>query len=284
MSPEEAPAQPGEPSTTPTPNPTRRPPTVWRTKPPGYVPGVPEPPTDPTRCGAKLRYSDPPRYCTQPRVRNRKRCRIHGGKSPVALANPAFRNGTKSFYMPQRLAEGYAQELADPDLLSLRREIAAHRAAASDLRRRLDEGEGGGAGLQTAWRDFRAAHRAGSPERLAETLTRLDAAITRQGAEEALRRELRQETELVSRLTRAENDRMEQLHQMVSREQALAYMRGLAVAVKEAVDGHVGDPSVRTSVLRAISARFEQLNDRRGRPDAGAGGPDHDAVDPAADL
>lgn len=234
------------------------------------VSGVTQPPTDPTRCGAKLRNSDPPRYCTQWKVKGNARCRIHGGTSPRGLANPSFRTGVHSLYMPTRLRPSYEAALGDPDLLSLRREIAAHRAAADDLRRRMEEGDGASGSLQSAWRDFRSAHRAGNPDRLADALTRLDAAISQQGAQDGIRKELRAETDLVAKLTRAENDRMEQLHQMVSREQALGYMRGLAVAVKEAVEANVNEPSVRSLVLRAVSARFEQLADRRGPPDVGA--------------
>lgn len=182
--------------------------------------------------------------------------------------------------MPERLRSGYESALADPDLLSVRREVAAHRSAADDLRRRLEEGEGAGAGLQTAWRDFRTAHRVGNPDRLSDALTRLDAAISQNGAQDGIRKELRAETELISKLTRAENDRMEQLHQMVSREQALGYMRGLAIAVKEAVDANVTDATIRTIVLRAVSTRFEQLADRRGPADAGARGQHAELVDP----
>jgi len=199
------------------------------------------------------------------------------------VASPAFRTGHRSFYVPERLREGYVLALNDPDILSLRREIAQHRATADHLRRRLDEADSGGVGLQTAWRDFKTAYRTGNAQRLASVLSRLDAAMSSHAVDDAIRKELRLETELLSKLTRAENDRLEQLHQMITREQALAYMRRLAVAVKEEAEAYVGDTHVRTLFLRAISAKFEQLADRRGPEDVGARGQPPDLVGTATD-
>jgi hypothetical protein len=174
--------------------------------------------------------------------------------------------------MPQHLRQGYEDALADPEILSLRSEIAVHRAMADDLRRRLETGEGAGAALQTALRDLRRAHRSGNSDAMAEALTRVYQAGDAHAVQDAARRELRQEDELVQKLTRAENDRMEQLHQMVSREQALGYMRGLSMVVKEAVERHVVDARTRAQVLGAVVAGFGELNGRRGPADADAGG------------
>lgn len=47
----------------------------------------------PGRCGAKLRRSDPPRYCTQYPMKGRTRCRRCGGATPIGSASPNFKHG-----------------------------------------------------------------------------------------------------------------------------------------------------------------------------------------------
>lgn len=169
--------------------------------------------------------------------------------------------------MPSRMTASYEAAIRDPEILSVRREIAVHRAMADDLRRRIEEGAGTGRSVATTWRAFRRAHESGNPAHLATALREHDAAVQSSESDRALRLELRAEDDLVQKLARAENDRMEQLDQKVSREQALGYMRSLAVSVKEAVEAHVVDTLTRSAVLRAVSHRFEQLNDRRGPAD-----------------
>jgi hypothetical protein len=209
------------------------------------------------------------------------RCRFHGGTTPVGLANPSFRHGGYSEYVPTAMRDSYAHFRSDPEILSLAREIAHHRAQVDLLRRQLDEEQGGGVGLQTAWRDFKRAHRTGRADQMADALTRLDEAMTHVNREERLRSELRKETELLQKLTRSENDRMEGLHMMLSREQALAFMHALAVAVKDSVEKHVIDSGAKVQVLRSVGARFAELSDRRGAEGGQSrGGPAH-ALDPA---
>ena len=50
-------------------------------------------------------------------------CRIHGGRTPVGLAAPAFKTGRYSKYLPAGLTERYVTARTDPELLSLRDEI-----------------------------------------------------------------------------------------------------------------------------------------------------------------
>lgn len=230
------------------------------------------------RCGAKLRLSEPARYCKHAPTPGRQRCRLHGGMTPSGIGSPHFQHGRFSLYMPERLRGDYELALSDPERLSLQREVAAHRATANDLRKRLEAGEATGDGLQTAWRDFKAAHRSGSAERLADALTRVDAAVQQRATEDALRKELRDETELIAKLTKGENDRMEQLHQMVTREQALNYMRGLALTVRAEAESYVRDVDTRRAFLRSVSAKFEQLAGGRGGEDAEPGGQHGEAV------
>jgi hypothetical protein len=108
-------------------------------------------------CGAKLRGSDPPRYCRKPAMRGRTRCRLHGGRSPRGNASPHFKTGA---YVPlyrdvlppgSGLLESYEHLRTDEHLTSLREEIAVSATRSRELLRRAvsETGENG-----EAWQEW----------------------------------------------------------------------------------------------------------------------------------
>jgi hypothetical protein len=84
-------------------------------------------------------------------------CRFHGGKVPRGPALPQFRHGRYSRFLPSRLAATYQTAAKDPELLSLRRELALVDARLDDLLQRVDTGESGAlwAPLGQEWVAFR---------------------------------------------------------------------------------------------------------------------------------
>lgn len=90
-------------------------------------------------CGAKTRSGEP---CKNRQMAN-GRCRFHGGKTPKGMGLPQFKHGRYSKYMPKRLLERYDQAVQDPELLSLREEVAALDARIADVMLRVDTGESG---------------------------------------------------------------------------------------------------------------------------------------------
>jgi len=75
------------------------------------------------RCGAKLRKK-PGQFCLAWPIRGTKRCRLHGGLTPSGFASPHFRHGKYSRHLSGAFAEAFATRLDDPELLSLRDDIA----------------------------------------------------------------------------------------------------------------------------------------------------------------
>lgn len=75
-----------------------------------------------TTCGAKTRSGG---TCQKPPLRNRSRCKLHGGKAPVAgPTHPAYKHGRYSMAsIPKPLREFLEQTASDPELMSLRQEI-----------------------------------------------------------------------------------------------------------------------------------------------------------------
>lgn len=86
-------------------------------------------------CGAKLRGTDPPRYCIKPPQPGRPRCRLHGGKVPVGVAHHKFTTGKGSKYfgvLPPHLRKHLDGRAAE-SIASSRQEIALVDARISSV-------------------------------------------------------------------------------------------------------------------------------------------------------
>ena len=101
-------------------------------------------------CGAQLR-NKPGRFCKVRKMKGRNRCRIHGGTTPVGIQAQSFTHGRYSKYMPTGFLARYEASLADPEILSLKSEIAISQARVAELLQNLEVGTG----LQ-AWQELKA--------------------------------------------------------------------------------------------------------------------------------
>lgn len=91
------------------------------------------------RCTAISKRSG--EQCRKPAMRGRAVCLAHGGKTPRGIASPHFITGRWSKDIPARLASGYEHARQDPDLLSLREELALVTAAIDDRLSSLGEAD-----------------------------------------------------------------------------------------------------------------------------------------------
>src|SRR4051812_792158 len=73
-------------------------------------------------CGAKARSTGLP--CRKAAEPGRSRCRLHGGATPRGIASPHFIDGRYSLEFPPRLRSRYVEACNDPELLSLRDDVA----------------------------------------------------------------------------------------------------------------------------------------------------------------
>jgi len=69
------------------------------------------------------------------------KCRMHGGKSLSGVAHPNYKGAGRSRVVPARWADAYTGAIDDPDLLSLRHDIASVDAQIDELVGRLPETE-----------------------------------------------------------------------------------------------------------------------------------------------
>src|SRR5574341_1176713 len=70
------------------------------------------------RCGAKTRSGAP---CKSPAIHNRKRCRMHGGKSLAWFAHPNYQHGLHSKYNPLAVKWKAEQKARREQIRAIRR-------------------------------------------------------------------------------------------------------------------------------------------------------------------
>lgn len=212
------------------------------------------------RCTAKAKQSG--RQCKQPAIAPTTKCRFHGGLTPRGVASPHFKHGKHSKYLPQGLRSDYDKAVRDPQLLSLRSQVALLEARELELTRKLGE-------LQApqwtkaaqALVEYEKSLTSNDQNAIAKGLTTLrttickgaDGSVTYQQTWEELRDLIQDRT----KVAQAENKRLADIGGFVTVEDMMGVLLGLLAAVRD----HVADKSAR----QAIQMRFDQLIDTRSQ-------------------
>lgn len=93
------------------------------------------------RCGAKLRNSNPPRYCGQRPIAGRTRCKLHGGKSLQSIERPNYKHGRYDGLLPTGLSKHVTAAKQGLDRVSNTDEIDLVTGKIRERFERLSAGE-----------------------------------------------------------------------------------------------------------------------------------------------
>lgn len=77
--------------------------------------------------------------CKNPAVTGSSKCRLHGGKTPKGSASPHWQGKGRSKYLPQRLADSYAELEADTEYTDLRANMRLREVFIREKLAMLDE-------------------------------------------------------------------------------------------------------------------------------------------------
>lgn len=200
----------------------------------------------PGRCGAKLRYTDPPRYCKKFPMKGKTRCERDGGKNRTGPDNPAFRHGMRSKYgwLSPRVADSLADVMRDERLLDLTDDIAL-----LELLKREAAGEWDMGATIEAWaslQEIAAALRTArsAPDRRA-LLDRLDGVLGARQPERA-RAALAETIERKARLVSAHQRLMAETENLIPVKRVRVVLAGIAHLVKE----FIADPVAQAEFAR----------------------------------
>jgi hypothetical protein len=93
------------------------------------------------QCTAKSKRTH--EQCRDQAMKGREVCYHHGGRTPLGPGSPHFQTGKFSKFLPSRMAADFNAAMGDPELVSLRKEIATVDARIIDVLKRVDTGEAG---------------------------------------------------------------------------------------------------------------------------------------------
>jgi hypothetical protein len=194
-------------------------------------------------CGAKTRNGG---TCKNWGMLN-GRCRMHGGTALNGIANPAWKTGRYSKYVPKAMLSRYELALADVRLLELRDEIALIDSRIQEAVSALSTNESGAAWVKLAEcsLEMTKAQQSGDMVRLAVVLTDVQHVISMGAGDYQQWKEIREFIADRQRLVESERKRLVDLQQMMTQERVLALIGMVISSVKRNV--------VDANSLRAIS-------------------------------
>jgi len=191
--------------------------------------------------------------CQDPAVMANGRCRRHKGKAARGIAAPQTISGRYSRDLPTRVLLRYESALADPELLSVRDDIALLQGAIKDIMAELKEAEarpdldqilGSVEKISAEWQSW-------DWTRMNGELAKLKEAITSRASQRQAMKEIRELIREKSALVAQENRLLADRQQLITVEQYVLGMRALGAAVRRLVN----DPRT----LQAIDGEFRRL-------------------------
>jgi hypothetical protein len=176
----------------------------------------------------------------------RRTCSMHGGRTPVGANAPAFVTGKYSRFLPQRLLADYERILRDPDMTSLKDEVAMTDAAINDCLRRADAGDSSAlwSRLHAAYAACTTAHTHGDVDAFGAAFTALGAAIEAGHEDAEVWAQIADLIDVRRRLVATESARLSALDGMVTVDAALS----MVVALSEVVRARVDDEATRKDI------------------------------------
>jgi hypothetical protein len=175
--------------------------------------------------------------CTALAMKGKHVCRKHGGKTPVGIESVHFKTGRYSTHLPPRMLSSYRASLNDPDLLSVRADIALLDSRLQDLLDRVDKGEAGHLWLE-AWDAFRQLRRAMQGRDATQTLVameELEDKLSRGRADYAAWSEVLKVLRMREHAGQLEQKRLVDMNQTITIERALLLISNIGDVVRRNV-------------------------------------------------
>jgi hypothetical protein len=215
------------------------------------------------QCTAKSKRSQ--QQCRHYASRGHIVCHLHGGKTPRGFGLPQCKTGKYSKVLPLRLAQRYGEALTNPQLLSLKDDVAAAEARLVDLFSRIDTGESGQLwqGLREAADAFEAALGAGDAIAIDRHWATIQRLVTQGSNDYQAWSEVYKVWETRCKLTQQETRMLLTQQQMVSVEQLTHMFSAITAAIQRSVVAHA-DEDVGRRILAAISQEFDWIADKVG--------------------
>jgi hypothetical protein len=180
------------------------------------------------------------------------RCQQHGGTTPRGLASPHFQHGGYSQYLPDNLGDRMDEFMADPNIASMRKELALLGTRLSSKLEEIDKGPSRDIWdqLEEAVDTLEAARNRGDGDGVSVALDRI-VGLVREGADEQeVWEDVFEIVEQRRKLAETENKRMKQSSNTLTVEEARMLVEFITGTVTDILDQYNLPPDA-----------YEELND-----------------------
>ena len=193
-------------------------------------------------------------------MRGKTVCYHHGGMTPTGFGLPQTVTGKYSRVLPVQLAARYAEALANPDLLSLKHDLAVIEARLTEHFQRLETGESGQVwrALRDALQIFEAALATGDRQVMHGALDALRTLITRGTSDYAAWNDIHKTWASRCRLTETEHRTLLMAQSVVTVEQLNAYLGVVTHALQQQILAHT-DAQTAQTILGAVGGELRRL-------------------------
>jgi hypothetical protein len=184
------------------------------------------------------------------------RCEVHGGKTPIGIASPNLRTGRYSKSLPARLSQDYEQALADPDLLSIREDVALLDSRLADVLAAASNHEAGElwANLKAALKEYDGARGKDIEQKRSDALANIRWLINEGYQEWQAWRDIRALLQERKSLVESERDRLKQMQLMITTERANVLLGAIAGIIRTHVTDRTALTGIAADMRRLVSA------------------------------
>ena len=209
--------------------------------------------TDSHTCGATTRGGG---SCRQAVARS-GRCREHAGKTPDRLASPGARPDRRSRDAPTHLLDRYQQALEDPELLSIRRDVALLEVLFGDRLAAWEAAQAGPDSHDVAEQvEYVAEHLpTWDWTRVENELRSLAEAVDQRRSEGLLLDEIRDLMDQRARLAAQEHRRMLDLGQVLTVEQITILASAIGSVVRDLIPDEAGRIAFNDRIMSTLPVR-----------------------------
>lgn len=210
-------------------------------------------------CGARCStWKETWKRCGQTGIMTNKRCHLHGGKTPSGAANPSFKTGRHSKHLPRGFADRYEEFLDDPELTTLRPEIALVDTRLSMILAGLDERTSTELwdAVRTAYHAVRTAINDQDPDRTSAALNEMGHVIARGVEQSQIWEEAANVIDQRRKLVDTENRRIKQSAQTLSVEDAMMIVQFITETVLRVMDRYDVPRQARQEIADATRHLF----------------------------
>lgn len=187
-------------------------------------------------------------------------CHIHGGKTPVGIASPNFKTGAHSKHLPQNMFKTYQDMINNPDLLSVRSDVALIDAMIAAKLPLLESGESAQHWEQVTKfiRQARIAYKTENYGTLEDALNELEAISDKRRLFYATEQEVGNQLELRRKLVDTENKILYNKERALTAEQAMLMISALLDSVRRNVDDADVRGAIQADFIRVASLTNQQ--------------------------